>query len=89
MYEQRIVQIGWAVGDLNPCSALQEYKEIIVRPSGFKIAEKASRLHGVTHERATTEGQPLREALLEFMLAIQRVADSGGRVIIHHLEFDA
>ena len=89
VFEQRIVQIGWAVGDLNPSSPLREYKEIIIRPTGFKIAEKAAAWHGVTHERALIEGIPLRDALSEFMIAMERVTDLGGRVIIHHLEFDA
>ena len=31
----------------------------------------------------------MREALLEFMDAMRTVVGNGGRVIIHHLEFDA
>ena len=73
------------MGDLNPSSPLREYKEIIVRPAGFQIAEKAAAFHGVTQEHALTEGIPLQDALSEFMIAMQHVTDSGGRVVIHHL----
>jgi len=61
----------------------------VIRPSGFEISAKGAACHGITQSDALNVGVPLREALMEFMGAMQRVADSGGRVVIHHLEFDA
>ena len=89
VFVQRVVQLGWAIGDLDESSALHEYKEITIRPSGFEISTKAANLHGVTQSHALEVGVPLREALIEFMEAMQRANAAGGRVVIHHLEFDA
>lgn len=86
--QQRIVQIGWVVGDLDT-SAPPQPEQYIVRPDGFEISEKAAAKHGINHEKALAEGLPLSDVLGEFMRAMAHMSEKGGRVVIHHLEFDA
>ena len=86
--QQRIVQIGWVVGDLDT-SAPPQPEQYIVRPDGFEISEKAAAKHGINHEKALAEGLPLSDVLGEFMRAMAHMNEKGGRVVIHHLEFDA
>ena len=82
----RIVTLGWAVGEVfgDPVR-----KERIVKPVGFRVQEKATQLHGVTHERADSEGLPLAQVLTEFLDDMLAARRAGGRVVAHHLEFDA
>ncbi len=85
----RIVQIGWAIGEAREGTPVQESKEYLIRPEGFCISTKAANKHGITNERALAEGVPLPVALADFVRAMTYVDDLGGRVVIHHLEFDA
>ena len=89
VFDQRIVQIGWSIQGVARDSLAAEHCELIVQPSGFEIATKAAKLHGVTNERAWKEGQPLHVVLERFMLAMKEAHERGGRSIIQHLEFDA
>ena len=82
----RIVQLGWVVGDVRGDPVR---KERIVKPCDFRVDEKAARFHGVSHERATSEGLPLAQVLEEFLDDMRAARAAGGRVISHHLEFDA
>ena len=82
----RIVQLGWAI---SANGAETRVKELLVKPNGFRISDKAARLHGTTHDVATSQGQPLRDVLSEFIGELLAAHASGGRVVIHHLEFDA
>ena len=84
----KLIQIGWAIGDCKE-DAPVECKELTVRPEGFLISGRAIAKHGITNELAAAEGLPLHDVLKEFMRAAIRVYDMGGRVVIHHLEFDA
>ena len=89
VFEQRIVQIGWFVQDLSNPEADAEHGEIIIRPDDFQISAKATKLHGVSNERAQHDGLPLRSALNTFMCAMEGLEQRGARLVIHHLEFDA
>ena len=81
----RIVQLGWAIGTAPDALVV---KECVVQPTDFQISEKATRYHGISHEWAMQNGRPLREVLEEFMKDIINVYDQGGRIVVHHLEFD-
>ena len=81
----RIVQLGWAVGAAPDALVVKEY---VVQPSGFQISEKATHYHGISHGWAMQHGRPLREVLEEFMDDMISVYDQGGRIVVHHLEFD-
>ena len=87
-FNERIVQIGWAIGNSDPQSAATKYKELVIKPDGFAISDKAIKFHGITNEIAQN-GVSLRDALVEFMADMQQAAKRGCRVVIHHLEFDA
>ena len=89
VFNQRIVQIGWSVQDLANCSNTADHGELIVQPDGFEISQKAATFHGVTTERAHKERLPLAAVLERFMEVVTRAHERGGRLVVHHLEFDA
>lgn len=82
----RIVTLGWVVGEV---SGEPVRKERIVKPVGFRVEEKATKIHGITHDRAESEGFPLAEVLTEFLDDMLAAWHAGARVVAHHLEFDA
>ena len=84
----RIVQLGWVIGRAE-VAALVSKKVALVQPDGFEIAEKASTFHKISHSTAAREGRPLPDVLREFMEDVLEWCDRGGRVVAHHLEFDA
>lgn len=84
--QARVVQLGWVVGNI---SGEPVRKERIVRPVGFRVEEKAARFHGISHERAESEGSPLAQVLAEFLDDMLAARRAGGRLVSHHLEFDA
>lgn len=83
---QRIIQIGWAIGDIRE---RVEVKRYTIRPNGFAISTKATNVHGITTEHATAHGHSLDQVLAEFMADARKLSASGGQVVAHHLEFDA
>ena len=89
VFDQRIVQIGWSIQDVANKYATEEDGELIVQPDGFEIAPKAAKFHGVTDERARKEGLPLATVMERFMQVMTRAHERGGRLVVHHLEFDA
>lgn len=78
----RIVQIAWLLTDAN--GRRLQAAEAIIRPQGFVIPDDAARVHGITTERALSEGQPLAEVLQQFLAAL-RQADT---LIAHNIAFD-
>ena len=89
VFNQKLIQIGWCVSDLNGAKPFEELQEIIIQPDGFVISEKATKLHGVSTYRALQDGVPVKMALDMFMHAMQRADRRGARIVVHHLEFDA
>ena len=85
--EPRIVQIGWAVRGSGDRKTV--FTERLVRPDGFRVSEKSTAFHGITHACAAEEGVPLPHALAELMRDALEVSRQGGRLVCHHLEFDA
>ncbi|HNX68880.1 MAG TPA: 3'-5' exonuclease [Candidatus Omnitrophota bacterium] len=77
-----VVQIAWVQCDeTGACETLKDY---IIRPEGFVIPESASKIHGITTERALAEGRPLGEVLGEFLEAVRTSAVG----VAHNLDFD-
>ena len=72
----RLVQIAWTDGGAMNCC--------IVRPDGFEIPEEASAVHGITHERAMAEGEPLADVIGRFLLA----SESADIHVGHKIDFD-
>lgn len=81
----RIVQLAWVLCDEQGNEHRRSSK--IVRPEGFTIPLAAARIHGITMERAESEGFPLLDVLGEFCA----VLDVGGMVtlVAHNIEYDA
>ena len=68
---------------------MEEFGEVLVCPDSWAISTTATEKHGITHEKALTEGRPLEEAFGKFMSAVSRVRACGGCVVAHHLGFHA
>ena len=84
----RVVQIGWIVGTTDLGDEPWISKEYLVKPDGFEVSKKATDFHKIHHSQAVNEGLPLRDVLAEFMRDAADVAEQGGRVVAHQLEFD-
>ena len=84
----RVVQIGWIVGTTDLGDEPWISKEYLVKPDGFEVSKKATDFHKINHSQAVTEGLPLSDVLAEFMRDAADVAEQGGRVVAHQLEFD-
>lgn len=78
----RIVQIAWLVYDLEG-KKLSE-NQFIVRPEGFIIPEDSAKVHGISTEKAITEGEDLGKVLKLFSEDIGKA----GLLVAHNLSFD-
>jgi DNA polymerase III subunit epsilon len=58
--------------------------DFIIRPVGFTIPEEASRIHGISTEKAIEEGEALLPVLQEF----QTLIDESEYLVAHNLSFD-
>lgn len=79
----RLVQIAWQLHDER--GRLIESDNLIVRPDGFTIPFNVVKIHGITTERATEEGQPLAEVVEKF----EAVRARAKYIVGHNIEFDA
>ncbi len=78
----RLVQIAWVLYDefereLSSC-------EYIIKPDNYAIPLQASRVHGITTERATREGVDLKAVLEQFAVAVG-IAEV---LVAHNSQFD-
>ncbi|TFG94222.1 MAG: 3'-5' exonuclease, partial [Myxococcales bacterium] len=78
----RLVQIAWVESDASGKVVARE--QFIVKPEGFSIPPDATRVHGITTDRATREGVGLKQVLLAFSAA----ASKSSQAIAHNLDFD-
>ena len=79
----RLIEIGYKIFDFKSEQVFVEYNEL-VKPDGFLISEKISKIHGITHEKASSEGININRALDDFCRAIQ-FADV---VLAYNVDFD-
>ncbi len=78
----RMVQIAWLLYDNN--GARIDGKDFIIKPEGFSIPYNAERLHGISTEKATNEGQNL-----DFVLELfARQIENAGILVAHNMNFD-
>ena len=84
----RVVQVGWAIGDLRKEVPVQ-IKSRFVKPIGFQISAKATEFHSITQEKAECDGIDAAIVLREFLDDVRLACRHNGRVVAHHLEFDA
>ena len=78
----RVVQIAWQMHDES--GGLTAHHNVLIRPDGFEIPYSAEKVHGISTEKAKTEGVPLEEALSIFNKSLKQC-----RVLIgHNIRFD-
>lgn len=78
----RMVQLAWQLHD--EFGGLISRSNFIVRPDGFDIPFNASKIHGITTERAQREGVPLNEVLEAFDVDFKKSKYAVG----HNVGFD-
>ena len=78
----RLVQIAWLLCDDSGNQV--EGSDYIIKPKGFTIPNSATRIHGITTEKAMEEGVPLGLVLEEFSTLINR----SDQLVAHNMEFD-
>lgn len=78
----RLVQIAWL--KYNENEVYETEKEHIIKPDGFNIPDSATRVHGITTERAIQEGKDLPLVLTEFAEAVKQAKV----VVAHNMGFD-
>lgn len=82
----RLVSIAWVVireeeeGYWTTCKE----SEHVVRPDGFEIPERATRVHNITTECAIQSGEPI-DAVLEWFMADVRECDL---IVAHNVTYD-
>ena len=78
----RLVQMAWV--ECEEGGEIRGRQQFIVRPEGFSIPPDATRVHGITTERAHREGVALKQVLEAFATA----AGGSSFAIAHNLDFD-
>ncbi len=77
-----IVQLAWAVFDVR--GKRVKFNDFLIYPDGFQIPEAATKVHGISDERARQEGKPIKEILNLFL----EDAKPSKWLIGHNLDFD-
>ena len=78
----RIVSLSWIVAEPDKTIISQEHH--IIKPNGFTIPKKASKVHGITTEKALSEGEDLSKVLDLFLDDFFRC----GLAVGHNVSFD-
>ena len=78
----RLVQIAWLQCD-NSGNVLAS-SDYIVKPQGFTIPKESENIHGISTEKAMTEGIALKKVLNQFSMAI----NASNFLIAHNMSFD-
>lgn len=78
----RVVQLAWQLHDAH--GRLLNQQSYLVKPEGFTIPFNATKVHGISTERALQEGHDLLFVLQEFNKDVARAE----RLVGHNIEFD-
>ncbi len=78
----RMVQIAWILSDEN--GRRIESEAHIIRPENFKIPLQASKVHGITTEKAMEAGSELEAVLKQFRELVNEV----NYLVAHNISFD-
>ncbi len=78
----RMIQIAWILCDKDGNRI--ESDDYIIRPENFEIPGNASRVHGITTERAINEGEDLEGVLIKFNDLVER----SDYIVAHNISFD-
>lgn len=82
--QPRIVSIAWIVAER--LETPRAVRGAIVRPEGFSIPADATRIHGITTERALRDGRALAGVMAAFAADLSAFGVRG--VVAHNLAFD-
>ncbi|TAL45066.1 MAG: 3'-5' exonuclease [Salinibacterium sp.] len=75
------------VGVIDRHGELVERQDWLADP-GIEIPEQASAVHGITTERARSEGRPAAEVVAEIVAAVQSILDRGMALTIYNASYD-
>ena len=78
----RMVQLAWLEDDGTSSSI--RGSNCIIFPVGYRIPDAVAKIHGITQERALTEGLDLRVVLTSFAAAVRRATC----LVAHNIDFD-
>ncbi len=78
----RMVQVAWQLHDKT--GKLIDHASVIIKPEGYTIPFNAVQIHGITTERAQTEGIDLLTVLNDFAQVVSKCEFLCG----HNIEFD-
>jgi len=78
----RMVQLAYVLYDQKGNRISQG--DHLVKPEGFSISINAIKIHGITTEKAMTEGEPLMHVLETF----EGMVDSAEYLVAHNMDFD-
>ena len=78
----RMVQLAWQLHDKD--GSLIESQNFIIKPEGYTIPLEVSALHGITTEKALSEGTVLQEVLTAFCQTLQKTSI----IVGHNISFD-
>ena len=78
----RMVQLAYLLYDTN--GQLVESENFIIKPNGYTIPSDSSRIHGITTQKAISEGIEIEIALSEFQTMLSKAT----YLVAHNMEFD-
>ena len=78
----RMVQIAWILSDTKGNQI--ESDDFIIKPENFKIPLDASRIHGISTEKAINEGEELEKVLIKF----NKLVGQADFIVAHNISFD-
>jgi len=76
-----IVSISWVILNTDT-NKIDKQRSYIIKPLNWLIPEDSIKIHGITQERANTEGHDLAKVIGEFL------AESYDVLVAHNLDFD-
>ncbi len=79
----RLVQLAWARYDA--AGNLEEARNFIVKPDGFKVPPDATRIHGISDAEARRVGRDLGQVLDEFL---EEATVPGTTLVAHNFDYD-
>lgn len=78
----RLVQLAWQMHDIS--GSFIGAKNYIIKPEGFTIPYAAEKVHGISTDKALSEGHDIKKVLAEFASDVTR-----SRLIVgHNIDFD-
>jgi DNA polymerase III epsilon subunit-like protein len=78
----RMIQIAWILCDA--AGNKIETEVYIIKPEGFVIPKEASDVHGISTEKAMSDGIALMDVLTKFKAAV----DKSDFIVAHNISFD-